>query len=337
MKLSIVVPIYNGEKYIKRCLNSIMKITAVEWECIIIDDGSTDESSSIIDNYMQNDSRFKCIHIKNAGVSNARNVGIENSSGRALFFIDSDDWFLDNVDSELKSAMARLGLGALTVFGHTNVYPNGRCEVYTLPSVDNLTYHDAIIELTVKNQKLNNCWGVLFDREIIERYSIKFDVRMKVAEDTCFVLEYLKYVTEIHISSDPILAYWQNENGAMHRTSASTIKDDEICFIRRKEMLQVLGIHLAHEEYSLMCNFYFSNTIGYIASEYKKRTAKSMKKLIKSYANSEYGVELISHCKSNKFSIPKQILLSAMKAKFYWACYVLMLIFEKRRLRQLKL
>lgn len=91
-KISIIVAIYNAEKYLHQCLDSIAQQTFPFWECILVDDGSTDSSSQICDNYAIQDSRFKVIHKKNEGVAIARKVGIENATGEYSIHTDSDDW-----------------------------------------------------------------------------------------------------------------------------------------------------------------------------------------------------------------------------------------------------
>lgn len=90
--ISIIIPVYNTEKYITRCLNSIKSQTFTNYECICIDDGSKDNSGKICDEYAKNDSRFITIHKGNGGVSSARNLGINNAKGDFITFIDSDDW-----------------------------------------------------------------------------------------------------------------------------------------------------------------------------------------------------------------------------------------------------
>ena len=90
-KVSIVVPIYNTEKYLKKCLDSIINQTYENLEIILVDDGSTDNSGKIIDDYAKKDSRIKAIHQKNAGQSTARNNGIKKATGKYISFIDGDD------------------------------------------------------------------------------------------------------------------------------------------------------------------------------------------------------------------------------------------------------
>ncbi len=91
-RISIIVAIYNAEKYLHQCLDSIAQQTFPFWECILVDDGSTDSSSQICDNYAIQDSRFKVIHKKNEGVAIARKIGIENATGEYSIHTDSDDW-----------------------------------------------------------------------------------------------------------------------------------------------------------------------------------------------------------------------------------------------------
>lgn len=94
--VSVIVPVYNTEKYLRRCLDSILTQTFTDWECLVIDDGSTDTSPTICDEYANKDPRFKVFHKMNSGASASRNVGIDNARGEYIIFIDSDDWWQRN-------------------------------------------------------------------------------------------------------------------------------------------------------------------------------------------------------------------------------------------------
>ena len=94
-KVSVIIPIYNVEKYLEKCLNTIINQTYKNLEIILIDDGSTDKSSTICDEYCEKDKRIKVIHKNNEGVSSARNKGIELSKGKYIVFIDPDDYVTD--------------------------------------------------------------------------------------------------------------------------------------------------------------------------------------------------------------------------------------------------
>ncbi len=92
MKLSIIVPVYNVEKYLHKCVDSILSQTLTDFECILVDDGSTDNSSVICDEYAAKDPRIVVIHKQNGGLSSARNTGLDISQGDYIGFVDSDDW-----------------------------------------------------------------------------------------------------------------------------------------------------------------------------------------------------------------------------------------------------
>lgn len=90
-KISIIIPVYNAERFLRRCLNSVLNQSYSNWECIIVDDGSKDSSPAICDEYVKTDSRFKVIHKENGGVSRARNTGLSLVVGEWVTFVDSDD------------------------------------------------------------------------------------------------------------------------------------------------------------------------------------------------------------------------------------------------------
>ena len=96
-KISVIVPVYNTEKYLKRCIDSILAQSYSDFELLLIDDGSTDASPAICDEYATNDSRVRVFHKPNGGVSSARNLGLDNARGEWIAFVDSDDW----IESEM--------------------------------------------------------------------------------------------------------------------------------------------------------------------------------------------------------------------------------------------
>lgn len=330
IELSIIVPLYNNEKYINRCLDSIVRFTEFEWECIVINDGSQDNSGQIAEIYSKEYTQIKCVNIENGGVSNARNVGIKMAKGKAITFIDSDDWFLDDAECELSAAIKRISKGETTVFGHvkvgTNFYTSIPLEVNNAYS-----YEKKIKALTVETQKINNCWGIVYDKAIIDGYSLEFDTKMKVGEDACFVLEYLTHVNQLFVSDKQIIAYWSNTVGAMHRTRGLTISDDEKCYYKRLEVMNRLGIKLSEDNKTCIASVHLSNVIGYMATECVFKNALAAHEYIKKINESEYVQELLYWCSGIQYSFTKRVLIKLMAAKMYWCVYFCCCIYMRKR------
>ena len=99
--VSIIVPVYNAEKTLNKCVDSILNQTFQDWELLLIDDGSTDRSGELCDEYANKDSRVRVFHKINEGVSSARNVGLDNAKGQWITFVDADDWIDKNMYQEL--------------------------------------------------------------------------------------------------------------------------------------------------------------------------------------------------------------------------------------------
>ena len=143
-KVSIIVPVYNVEKYIKRCLDSLINQTYKNLEIILIDDGSTDSSGKICDQYKIKDNRFKVIHQKNRGLPSARNTGIDNITGNIVMFIDSDDWIdKDCIEKCIKEFKLNNKLECI-VFPYIREFENISKPVYFLGKREKLFINDEI-------------------------------------------------------------------------------------------------------------------------------------------------------------------------------------------------
>lgn len=134
---SIIIPVYNVEQYLDKCLKSISKQTFLDFECIIVDDGSPDNSNAIIDKYVNKDQRFKVIHQKNMGLSAARNTGLDVAKGDYITFVDSDDYiandYLEKFVLKIASSNADIIIcGIIEVFKNyenSRVFANATTEV----------------------------------------------------------------------------------------------------------------------------------------------------------------------------------------------------------------
>lgn len=221
MEISVIIPVYNTGLYLADCLDSVLAQQFTDWECLLVDDGSTDDSSSICNLYADHDNRFKVFHIENSGVSAARNLGIDCASGTYIAFIDSDD----TVDSEylagLYEAMIRVKAG-LIVCGQKLVRLSG-IEINTAPQgLITIGSEDSerFVEL---NQKFLLYGPVvkLYHSAIIKKHRIRFPLGIQYGEDLIFNFEYLRYVNDIFVVDMPSYNYRILQEGSLSYSTHS--------------------------------------------------------------------------------------------------------------------
>lgn len=189
--LSIIVPIYNVESYLIECVDSILKSTYMDYELLLIDDGSLDKSGDICDEFAQKDTRIKVFHKPNGGVSSARNLGLDNANGEWVTFIDADDHISPTF---IESLM-------LPTLEHKNLdFVQGGCTNWSggKPVGINQSYEDYIgCEPYIVFEKFRGLiFSKLFRLSTIRNLSLQFDEKMKIAEDMAFSLDYLLVVNE---------------------------------------------------------------------------------------------------------------------------------------------
>jgi glycosyltransferase involved in cell wall biosynthesis len=167
-EISIIVPVYNVEGYLRKCIDSILKQTFIDFELILINDGSTDKSGVICDEYAKLDSRIIVVHQPNAGLSIARNNGISIAGGKYFSFIDSDDWVDENMLFEMRSQLV-LYDADIIVAGHFIVNMDGRID--EIINVKNVQILDRVTatSLILKDRIINSfAWDKLYKRELFD-------------------------------------------------------------------------------------------------------------------------------------------------------------------------
>lgn len=205
--ISVIVPVYNVEKYLDNCVESIVNQTYRDLEIILVDDGSPDNCPAMCDEWAKKDDRIKVIHKENGGVSTARNVGLENATGNYIGFVDSDDY--------LELNMYELLFNDLTV----NNSDISVCSTF-LVSENNEIKKDSIFETQVLNQeeavkflsyKMNNSlWNKLFKKAVLE--DCRFEEGRTFGEDHLVLLRALKKVESVSFISESLYYYVQRSN-----------------------------------------------------------------------------------------------------------------------------
>lgn len=215
--LSIIIPVYNAEKCLQRCLDSILNQTNKDWECIIIDDGSKDSSSVICDDYAAKDIRFIVRHKDNAGVSSARNDGIELAQGEYLTFVDSDDWIESNYVQVLSEVA---GKADLIYFSDRKFGEDKYVTTYQLPNFFSTSKDD--IEAVIKHLSGDSMtsmdfygftWNKLFKKDIISNYNVRFIPEQFWREDQLFTNDYVQHCSSLMTIDDVIYNYRWTKGG----------------------------------------------------------------------------------------------------------------------------
>lgn len=227
-KVSIIIPIYNTQKYLNVCLNSVVRQTYKNLEIILIDDGSTDNSGKIADQFAKKDHRIKVFHQKNAGQSAARNVGLKKASGDFIAFIDSDDQFDRNFIQELMSPYSKGPDVSLSVCGlrYNWLKTKTTQDVFLKPlrkRRDRESKISYILYLLTIDGRMYSSFNKLYKRDFLK--NITFDEKLNFAEDTKFVLDYIKNTpekSEISFILKPLCHYnYGTETSTLRKTAVN--------------------------------------------------------------------------------------------------------------------
>lgn len=232
--ISIIVPVYNVEKYLERCVGSIISQTYENQEIILVNDGSPDKSGEICDTFAQIDSRIEVYHKENGGLSDARNFGVEHSSGEYIAFIDSDDYiapnYIEYLLSLIKKYNADISACYMTeTYGYTADYrTNDEFQNEQL-----LTGKEACLKLFGNLYSvLVTAWGKLYRSDIVKKYIFPVG---KIHEDEATTCKYYYEATRVAVGNRCLYAYYKNPKGIMH-TKGNSINPDVIWSFEHRAM-----------------------------------------------------------------------------------------------------
>ena len=195
-KISVIVPVYNVEQYLTRCIDSILAQTFTDFELLLIDDGSTDNSGKICDQYAKTDSRIRIFHKENNGVSSVRNKGIKEAKGKWIAFVDSDDWLNEK---SLEKYIA-LSLQKDTLYIQQAKAVKGNVSEYWPSKFPNIRIClNNHFDYDIMNAVLiyGTPWGKLYNMEIIKENDLFFDEHISLHEDHCFYFDYIRFIQNV--------------------------------------------------------------------------------------------------------------------------------------------
>lgn len=239
-KVSIIVPVYNGEKLLKRCLKSLLNQTLQDIEIICVNDGSTDNSVKIIKNYL--DSRLKLINITNSGPSLSRNTGMEIATGEYIGFVDCDDW-VDNDYFEKLYITAKKYNADIAVSGIIRLNEWHK------------KYHIKFEKITVTDNfetKLDLCdlpdksyvWNKIYKATELKKYDLKYEVN-KLFEDVIFTPQVLYYLKNLVTVPDTYYNYWRTPNSIVTRKDIIAKRDHDYAFEFAKKFIESHNVNVS--------------------------------------------------------------------------------------------
>ena len=237
--ISIIVPVYNVEKYIRKCLDSIVNQTYKDLEIILVDDGSPDNSGAICDEYAKNDSRIKVIHKPNGGLSSARNAGLDVARGEFLTFIDSDDYIEDDTVASVVDAISQEEV-EMVLIREKQVNLNGETTKIVGDKPTNTTFYrekDFLVELVLGKQ-VNGACDKFYKRECIK--DLRFEEGRHHGEDMLFNVCYLDCVKKVGYVDSIKYSYVANDDSVTHASFNSHSVDniyfkDKVCGIVKEK------------------------------------------------------------------------------------------------------
>lgn len=229
-KVSVIVPLYNCEKYIARCIKSIKDQTENNFEVLVINDGSKDESESECLKAIDGDPRFKFHSKENTGVSDTRNMALKFACGENILFIDADDWIPTNYIEELLKAKCDVKAD-IVCCGH--LFTSNVGEKIGLKLQERLMSKEEALD-GLSPYYYTSVWGKLFDRSVIQ--GIQFRRDLYYSEDTLFYTQVLLRTRTVYWSDKTMYFYFFNSEGAMSRKNPERFYSD---FVARLEILSL--------------------------------------------------------------------------------------------------
>ena len=258
--ISIIIPVYNAERYLRQCIESLIAQTFKDWEAILVNDGSKDGSLAICQEYASKDSRLRVVDKPNGGPSSARNRGLDEAQGEYVYFMDADDWIETKfLEIFVRNAVATKcccdenedsDYGYDIIFqGFVREFSDGRKEKSFAMDADTSTMSKEEITCRMYKEHVYGwAWCKLFRREIIEKHQIRFDESLRLWEDELFTSEFLRYAENVRTVNSHLYHYiyypdslMQTNNTYLKRLFLSERMNEALTPIANEELKEYIN------------------------------------------------------------------------------------------------
>ena len=324
--ISIIVPVYNAEKFLKRCVESIIAQSYKNIEIILVNDGSEDKSRELCDEFARKDCRIKVVHKKNEGVSSARNEGINQSKGKYISFVDADDWIERDFLFEMYNKLKQYNVNYVTC-GYNRVYENHNDIINNDLTEELISANDYIIKIL----NVQNGYGFvhmkLISKDAIE--DIRFDTNISVGEDAFFNIKLCKKIDKFLIYNKPLYNYYFNPNSAVRNydknycnkylNSMNVMNDYITNNYSENKVIKNLYNYIAYHILLICVNYCYH-------PQNSNRSIASLKKV----CNIDLFKNSIKNSNYDNLSITRKLSLFSLKHKLYVIMALICIIRQKQ-------
>lgn len=244
--LSVIIPVYNVEQYIDRCISSIVEQTYRNLEIVLVDDGSTDASGRLCDIWAQKDDRIIAVHKRNGGVSSARNAALEMVTGDYITFVDADDWVDETAYEKILKAIHDSRAEA-ALFGYARVYLDQRMGTNLPKEEEACVTSWTALEKCLRNGKYGGgycvtVWNKVFRSDLIkgEGGTIYFDEKVTVAEDEIWLYHVFKKDFQVYCNPKTFYFYRERTESALGKRDSGTVNRQSTDNLRARRMIRTL-------------------------------------------------------------------------------------------------
>lgn len=322
--ISIIVPIYKVEKYLSKCVNSILNQTYKDLEIILVDDGSPDNCPHMCDAFAEKDSRIKVIHKQNGGLMSARQAGLRIATGEYVGFVDGDDWIEPEMYMHFYNTVEKYHPDIIVSefyfdFGNKK---NVSRQKLSKPFYNKQEMIEDIYPVMLFQQPYYNfgiypcCWSKIYKKELLEKCLYRIPEEIKIGEDTAFTYPCLVKAHSLAYVDKPCYHYMDSRDGSMTSSYDADMENTILIpYHILKQEFEASGYHFSNSlEYYLLYLFEF--VIRNEASSFNKKTAKQIKNTFSKLIKNAYTRNAIN--KINLILLPIQVkallLLLRMKS-----------------------
>ncbi|OCS87057.1 glycosyltransferase family 2 protein [Caryophanon latum] len=330
-KISVIIPIYNVADYLEICLQSILNQNFKDFEVILVNDGSEDDSLKICEKYIDLDNRMKLINQSNKGVSTARNNGMKQAHGEYLVFIDPDDWIESSMLEKLYNKVTKLNLN-IVLCAYSEIF-NGNRKIISLETSNDLLESAAILDeligpmISSENLDSNitpvmgSACRAIYKKSFLESESICFDSSLPLMEDLCFMIQILSNVNQVGVINEPLYNYVNRESSASIKYRANMYDIQKKVYSKIEDLISV-HINGKIEEY--LNNRYITIRIVSIINEVSNPngTFKETLKYIKKICSDFKFLSLVETLDVRKYTLRKKVLYYMFRKQLFLGIYL---------------